>query len=704
MAIELDRLVTILGFKTDLSGVRAFENRVDGIQDKLDGVGDGLVRVGTGIAAFGGAITAAFGAAAASAISWETDFTDVRKTIDGTEADFARLEARLREMARQDVPLPVGELAALAASAGQLGIQTDFVDEFVETMAQLGVTTNLSSEQAATGFARLANIMGTSQGNFSNLGSTVVDLGNNLATTEAEILDMGLRLAGTGKLVGLSEDQVLAFSAALSSVGIESEMGGTAFSRVWADMQAAVQTGGKELEAFGQVAGVTGGEFAGMFEFQGADAATQAFIAGLQQMIDDGENVHEVLETLGFDSVRVRDALLRAAGSGELFNEALAIGSEAWEENNALTREAELRFQTAASQIQFIKNDIREFAITIGNVLLPALKDILDDIRPVVDRVIEWAEENPKLVKGLAVVGLTALAVGGALTGVGLALKSMSFALGGISVGVGAVKGIAVAFGAVKLAALAAAPAIWGALAPLLPILLPIAAAIALAALAIWYYWEPITTFFAGVWEGLKLGSGETSAAFERLGSAMGRLREELGPLGNALSPVADLLRELFGGRSDTDLTEQGKSFGAYLSEELTTAIDKITAVIDGIATLVGWIRQLVDWFNQVRDAVAGFNEAISPENVFAQLGRLNDYLSQFSLYDAGRALFQTFIDGITAPGDMLKEAVEGKLKDIRNLLPSSDAREGPLADITMSGRVVAADIRGRHTAGRRCG
>lgn len=103
---------------------------------------------------------------------------------------------------------------------------------FTEVMVNLGESTNLSAEEAASALAKFANITGMSADDYERLGSVIVDLGNNFATTEADIVNMAMRLASTGEITGLSQSQMMAVATALNSVGIEAEAGGSAFSKL----------------------------------------------------------------------------------------------------------------------------------------------------------------------------------------------------------------------------------------------------------------------------------------------------------------------------------------------------------------------------------------------------------------------------------------------------------------------------------------
>lgn len=338
-----------------------------------------------GLAALGigAAIGFAMKAAADAAMAFESSFAGVRKTVDASEAEFAVLEQGMRDLAKT-IPVNVNELNRIGEAAGQLGVEKSSILGFTETVAKLGVTTDIVGDEAATAMARIANVMQTPQDQFDRMGATIVALGNAGASTEADIVAMAMRIAGAGQIVGLTESEVLGFANALSSVGIEAEMGGSAISRVFIEIEKAVQTGGEKLDAFAAVAGMTGEQFAKAFERDAAGAMV-TFIEGIGQMDAAGQNVFGTLEALGLSGIRTTQTLTQAAGAGDLFRESIELGSTAWEENTALTEEAGKRFETTASQMQLAQNRINDVAISFGQLLLPAIAAVVGAVGDVAD-------------------------------------------------------------------------------------------------------------------------------------------------------------------------------------------------------------------------------------------------------------------------------------------------------------------------------
>ena len=139
-------------------------------------------RVGQAMVGFGIAVAAGLGMAIKSAIDWESAWTGVLKTVEGTPEQLAKVEKGLRDLA-MTLPSSHREIAAVAEAAGQLGIATDDVVGFTRVMIDLGETTNLTAEEAATSIAQMMNVMQTAPEDVGRLGAALVELGNNGAST-----------------------------------------------------------------------------------------------------------------------------------------------------------------------------------------------------------------------------------------------------------------------------------------------------------------------------------------------------------------------------------------------------------------------------------------------------------------------------------------------------------------------------------------
>ena len=311
-----------------------------------------------------------------TSIEFESAFTGVRRTVEGSEEDFRILERQLLAMS-SDVTASITDIADMASLAGQMGIATDQIAEFTRIMIMLGDTTNISAEEAGDSLARLSNLLNLSNDDFERMGSTIVDLGNKFPTTESEIASMASRLAGTANMLGITADEVFGIANAISTVGLEAEMGGNAISKTLREMQLAVENGTDRLSVFAEVAGLSVDEFVTLFGDEAMGGATEAlrlFINGLTDSQRLGRSVTQVLNELNITELRQVDTLSRLATNADVFNESLEVARNAWEENIALSVEAGKRYATTESQLEFMKNSWSQTAVVIGDELNPVIR------------------------------------------------------------------------------------------------------------------------------------------------------------------------------------------------------------------------------------------------------------------------------------------------------------------------------------------
>lgn len=379
--------------------------------------------VGMYATAAGGAIVGAVGLSVKAAIDWETAFTSVAKAADTSRTNLDNLSAGIKEMST-NVPISANELAQLSSVIMQFGVQgEENILKVTRVVADMGTATNLTAEQAAQDFVRFATITGMPIENVDRLGATIVALGNgmsgpfhaSLATTEADINAMAMRLAGAGDAIGLTEPQIVGLAAALSGMGLEAEMGSSAFQKLMVDMASSVTNGGEQLIKFASVAGMSVDQFKQKFQTD-AMGAIQAFLTGLGQMDEKGGSTLQTLEEMGFSEVRMTQALLRAANASGTVTDAVNVATDAWKSNTALTDEAERRYGTLQSQLTILWNEVKLLAVSLGESLVPAIKAVVDFAGPLLKWLADVAVAHP--IVTTAVMGLAA-AIGGLLLIIG---------------------------------------------------------------------------------------------------------------------------------------------------------------------------------------------------------------------------------------------------------------------------------------------
>lgn len=440
----------------------SFANRINKYGDGLIKSGDKIKTFGDNVSSLGGKLTtgltlplvASVGMVTKAAVDYESAFAGVKKTVDETATvSYKNLSDGIRQMAKE-LPASAVEIANVAEVAGQLGIKAEDILTFSRTMIDMGESTNLSAEEAATAIAKIANILGLTSDEYGRFGASVVDLGNNFATTERDIVEMTNRLAAGGKLAGLTAPDILGLATAMSSVGIEAEAGGTAMTQTLTAIGNAVSLTGKgaadDLNLIAKTAGMTSEEFQQAWKEKPV-VALQSFIKGLKDAQDKGVNMNAILAQLGMTGIRQSNMLKSLALASDKMGDAVDRSNKAWKENTALTNEANKRYETTESQLKMFKNQVTDLAIEFGGPLLKALRDGLKAGKPWIDMLAEMAkhfssmseEEQRNVLKwaaltagagpALTLFGKGIGIVGGLTKGIGWLTKGTGKAVGGMN-------------------------------------------------------------------------------------------------------------------------------------------------------------------------------------------------------------------------------------------------------------------------------
>ena len=655
------------------SELESMPSNLETIGTKMTDMGSKVTSVGSSVQSIGKGLTSAitvpvvsaFGASAKAVVDWETAFTGVTKTVDGSADDYKKLSDNIMQMATETASSKE-DIAGVMEVAGQLGVQgVDNLTSFTRTMVELGDTTNLSADEAATALARFMNITGEDTANVAQLGSAIVDLGNNFATDEASIVEMSTRLASAGSIAGLTSTDILALSTAMSSVGIQAEAGGTAMTQTLTAISQAVSEGGDDLESLASIAGKSATDFANEWK-SSPIAALQEFIGGLSEMNAAGDDTYKVLDDLGMSGVRQSNMLQSLALASDQLTSAIDVSNAAYEQNTALQDEANKRYETTASQLSQAKEKLGNVAIEIGERLVPYIEkglDVVDKLVSAWDNLSQSEQDNIiKMAAIAAAVGPIVTGIGSLIIGAGqLIMAGGQIATFAAKVGP-AISAIGPAISGMAASASAAIPGILSFIAPFTPYI-AIAAAVVAAGVLIYKNWdtiketaEKVGAAVAEKWEGIKSKTAETwSNVKAKTSETWNNVKSVVSTVGSGL--VSNVTGSL--GRIKASYQSAGGGIKGIVSATWTGIKEYFTLGFRNLDVLTnGKLTEIKNMFSE-------------------KFKGLKDSALQW-----GKDMIQGFIDGIKAMGQKLKDAVSDFVANpIKALAGHSHPTEGPMAD-----------------------
>lgn len=379
-----------------------------------------------------GASMAAIGAVGVKSLSefstLDEGLINVQKTTNLTDKGMKVLSASIQDMAA-NIPVTTERLLEIAGAAGQLGVKgVQNIEVFTKTLAKLEIASDIAGEEAAKSLARLMNVAGESVSEVETLGSVIVALGNNMAASESEIVSLATEVGLATSTFSVSSAEAAALGAAMRSMGVRAELGGSVVGRAMRSIEDAINAGGDSFQELQRLTGMAGDQLKRTFQTD-ATSVFQSWISGVGRVIEGGETAASVLDKFGLRGEEVLKVLPTMAVRSSELGDALRIAAKETESATALNEEAIRASESFASQMRMTMNVVDSIAASIGSGLAPTIVQITKDFR-------DWADENEEFIRidlpqYLNDIATASGVVTDALTGVArnVAVNAQAFAL-----------------------------------------------------------------------------------------------------------------------------------------------------------------------------------------------------------------------------------------------------------------------------------
>ncbi len=335
-------------------------------------------------------------------VEFDNGMLNVMKTTGLTRKEIQGLGQDVRALSKDLGVVSSVQLTEYMATAGQLGVKgTSNLLKFTEAMAKLEVASNIAGSDGAESVARFLTLMDKGVQNVKNFGDEVVNLGNNFPATERAILDAATSIAQGTAVYDFGRQSALAYATALASLGVESELAGSKTAKALKEIESAVLAGGKELEQFSKLAGMTSEEFTKLFAEDKAEALRR-FIGGLNQIKISGGSVVQTLNDLGLKEERLQRVLSALASEGgyKTLNDALITVKDS---TGAMSDEFDTASTKLKSQIASLSVSWDNFILAVedGNGILSqsfgiVVKSINNTVNMLERLALSWEELNKR--------------------------------------------------------------------------------------------------------------------------------------------------------------------------------------------------------------------------------------------------------------------------------------------------------------------
>ena len=246
---------------------------------------------------------------------FDSGLKNVQKTTGLTGAETHKLGEEFVKLSKQLQTVSANSLAEYATVAGQLGIKgTQNILAFSEALAKLETASDITGQEGGAQIARLLTLTDGGVQNVKRFSNEIVNLGNNFAATESEILGNATRIAQSTGVYRLGRENVLAYATATKSIGVEAELVGSSIGRTLGTIEG-LSRSTKKAQLITDLLGISQAELQTRFRENSGQVLTD-FIKALRDVDEAGGSVNGTLEQLGIRAIRDKTVIGSLATNG----------------------------------------------------------------------------------------------------------------------------------------------------------------------------------------------------------------------------------------------------------------------------------------------------------------------------------------------------------------------------------------------------
>lgn len=282
-----------------------------------------------------------------------------------------------------------------AEVAGQLGVTgTANILKFSNAIEDLKLTSNIISDEQVGQFAKFIEVSSDSFDNADRLASVITRLGNEMATTEAEVLANATEIQKGVAVWNTAASSVLGLGAATSTLGSEAEASRSAIQTTFSVIDKAIASG-VGLEKILKLTGLTQKDLSKQFN-QDATGVFVKFIGGLSKAKAEGENLNNILTEVDITEKRAFTVIGALAANYGVLQSAMATAADEYKLNAALSKEVAAASESVSSILTDIKDKWQEYILNTNAAnggterLVVVLKYLRDNLQSIISNIIKY--------------------------------------------------------------------------------------------------------------------------------------------------------------------------------------------------------------------------------------------------------------------------------------------------------------------------